>query len=206
MIHKWITREYESGRVTGISHEEMEKRVRKYLPELFMSDLEKIKYRATQVAVSVVEQVIENPLMKTMNPEFQEPVMQQVIDENPSIQFAYVVDMKGRKTTRNITDIADRAKYEDFSIGTDYSDREWFLKPLHTGKIHVTDFYISKMTGALCITVSAPIADENDEMAGIFGVDIKFEELAKQIDDIAEVAHVALKTEHEAKKKPKDWR
>jgi isopropylmalate/homocitrate/citramalate synthase len=206
MIHKWIARQYDEGRVTSISHEEMDKIVRKYIPELFMSDLEKIKHMASQVAVAVVEQVIENPAMRSMDPERQEPIMQQVIDENPSIQFAYVVDMKGRKTTRNVTDIADRAKYEHFGIGTDYSDREWFLKPLQTGKIHVTDFYISKMTGALCITVSAPITDERDEMAGIFGVDIKFEELAKRIDDIAEATHIALKTEYEAKKKPKEWR
>ena len=119
-----------------------------------MSDLEKIKFMAAQAAVAVVKQVIDHPVMKTMKPELQEPVMQQFIEENPSIQFAYVVDMNGRKTTKNITNIADRAKYENYGIGTDQSDREWFIKPLQSGKIHVTEFYISKMTGALCITVS----------------------------------------------------
>ena len=201
MINKLITKAYEDGRVTSISHEEMEKLVRKYLPELFMSDLEKIKYKAAQVAIAVVEQVIQNPALTSMDTAQQEPIMQQVIDENPSIQFAYVVDMNGRKTTKNITAIADRAKYENFGIGTDYSDRAWFLDPLKTGKIHVTDFYISKMTGALCITVSAPIIDEKDEMVGIFGLDIKFEDFAKRLDDIAEATHIALKAEYEAKKK-----
>ncbi|MFB3925047.1 MAG: histone-lysine N-methyltransferase [Syntrophales bacterium] len=205
-IHKWVTKVYEEGRITSISHEEMDRQVRKYLPELFMSDLEKIKYKASQVAVAVVEQVIDNPVMKTMDPEKQEPVMQLIIDENPSIQFAYVVDMNGKKTTRNITNIADRPKYENLGVGTDYSDREWFLMPLKTGKIHVTDFYISKMTGALCITVSAPIIDEKDEMAGVFGVDIKFEELAKSVEDIAEATQIALKAEYEAKKKPDKWK
>ncbi|MDD5533182.1 MAG: PDC sensor domain-containing protein, partial [Syntrophales bacterium] len=171
------------------------------LPELFMSDLEKIKFRAAQVAVAVVEKVVEDPGMKTMIPDRQEPVMQQIIDENPSIQFAYVADMNGRKTTRNITNIADRPKYEHFGVGTDYSDRDWFLTPLKTGKVHVTDFYISKMTGALCITVSAPIIDEKDEMAGIFGVDIRFEDLAKRVEDIAEATQIALKAEYETKKK-----
>jgi isopropylmalate/homocitrate/citramalate synthase len=200
-IHKWVTKEYEEGRITSISHEEMDKQVRKYLPELFMSDLEKIKFRAAQVAVAVVEEVIEDPNMKSMIAERQEPLMQNIIDENPSIQFAYVVDMNGRKTTRNITTIADRPKYENFGVGTDYSDREWFLTPLKTGKIHVTDFYISKMTGALCITVAAPIIDERDEMAGVFGVDIKFEELAKRMEDVAEATQIALKAEYETKKK-----
>ena len=112
-------KQYEGGRMTSISNEEMEKVVRKYLPELFMSDLEKIKFMAAQAAVSVVQQVIDHPVMKTMKPELQEPIMQQFIDENPSIQFAYVVDMNGKKITRNITNIADRAKYENYGVGTD---------------------------------------------------------------------------------------
>jgi isopropylmalate/homocitrate/citramalate synthase len=204
-IHKWITEEYESGRVTGISNEEMEKRVRKYLPELFMSNLEKIKHMAAQAAMTVVKQVIEHPVMRSMQPDLQEPIMLQCIEENPSIQFSYVVDMNGKKTTRNITNIADRAKYENYGIGTDQSDREWFIKPLQTGKIHVTNFYISKMTGALCITVSAPIMDDKDEMVGIFGVDIKFEDWVKRVEDIAEATHIALREEYENKEKRDRW-
>ena len=204
-IHKWISEEYESGRVTSISNEELEKRVRKYLPELFMSELDKIKYRAAQTAVAVVKQVIEHPAIKTMKPESQEPVMQQCIEENPSIQFAYVVDMNGRKTTRNITNIQDRAKYENYGVGTDQSDRDWFIKPLQTGKIHVTNFYISKMTGALCITVSAPIIDDRDEMVGIFGVDIKFEDWVKRVEDMAEATQIALRAEYDEKQKTDRW-
>ena len=204
-IHKWVTEQYDAGRVTGISHEELEKMVRKYLPELFMSDLEKIKYMATQAAMNVVKQVIEHPVMKTMKPELQEPIMQQTIEENPSIQFAYVVDMNGKKTTKNITNIADRAKYENYGVGTDQSDREWFIKPLQTGKMYVTNFYISKMTGALCITVSSPLVDDNDEMVGIFGVDIKFEDWVKRVEDIAEATQIALKEEYDAKSKLDRW-
>lgn len=204
-IHKWVTEQYDAGRVTGISHEEMEKMVRKYLPELFMSDLEKIKYMATHAAMNVVKQVIEHPVMKSMKADLQEPIMQQFIEENPSIQFAYVVDMNGKKTTKNITNIADRAKYENYGVGTDQSDREWFIKPLQTGKMYVTNFYISKMTGALCITVSAPLVDDNDEMVGIFGVDIKFEDWVKRVEDIAEATQIALREEYEAKSKLDRW-
>jgi isopropylmalate/homocitrate/citramalate synthase len=204
-IHKWAMQQYEAGRMTSISHEEMEKKVRKYIPEHFMSDLEKIKFVAAQAAISVVTQVIEHPVMKTMKPELQEPIMQQFIEENPSIQFAYVVDMNGKKITRNITNIADRAKYEHYGVGTDQSDREWFIKPLQTGKIHVTNFYISKMTGALCFTVSGPILDDKDEMAGILGVDIKFEDWVKRAEDLAEATQIALKAEYEAKNKSDKW-
>jgi hypothetical protein len=43
----------------------------------------------------------------------------------------------------------------------------------------VTDFYTSRYTGALCITVSAPIRNELEEIVGILGIDIRFEDLAK---------------------------
>jgi len=203
-IHKWVTEQYDSGRITSISPEEMEKRVRLYLPEYFMSELEKIKFMAEKAAVAAITQIIEHPLMKGMNTEEQEPLMQSFVDEHPSIQFAYIVDMNGRKTTKNITNIADRAKYENYGVGTDQSDREWFIKPLRTGKVYVSDFFISKMTGILCFTVSAPIVNDNDEMIGIFGVDIQFEDWVKRAEDMEDMDHIALRAEYtEMKSKAK---
>ncbi len=196
-INKWITEQYDSGRVTTISPEEMEKKVRLYLPEYFMSALEKIKFIAEEAAVAAVSKIIEHPLMKSMNTGKQEPLMQEFVDEHPSIQFAYIVDMNGRKTTKNITNIADRAKYENYGVGIDQSDREWFIKPLQTGKVHVTDFFISKMTGVLCFTVSAPIVNDKDEMTGIFGVDIQFEDWVKSAEDMEDMDHIALRAEYE---------
>ncbi|MEI7590361.1 MAG: histone-lysine N-methyltransferase, partial [Deltaproteobacteria bacterium] len=179
-IDKWVADEYAKGRLTSISNDELDKLVHKYLPELFLSELDKIKHNVSKVAVGVVEKMLSFPEMKSMQPELQEPIMRQIIEEHPSIQFSYVVNMDGKKTTKNITHIGDRGKYENFGVGIDQSDREWFIKPLETGKIHVTDLYISKMTGALCVTVSAPITNDNDDMVGIFGVDIKFEDWAKR--------------------------
>jgi isopropylmalate/homocitrate/citramalate synthase len=196
-INKWIAEQYDSGRVTTISPEEMEKKVRLYLPEYFMSALEKIKDMAEKAAVAAINQIIEHPLMKSMNTEQQEPLMQEFVDEHPSIQFAYIVDMNGRKTTKNITNIADRAKYENYGVGIDQSDREWFIKPLQTGKVHVTDFFISKMTGVLCFTVSAPIVNDKDAMIGIFGVDIQFEDWVKSAEDMTDMDHIALRAEYE---------
>ncbi|MCG6533752.1 MAG: histone-lysine N-methyltransferase [Syntrophales bacterium LBB04] len=200
-IHKKVMEQYDAGRVTAISHDEMDKLVRKYIPELFLSELDQIKLKASEAAVAVVKQVIEHEVMRTMKPDLQEPVMQKFIEENPSIQFAYVVDLNGRKITKNITNVVDRAKYENYGVGTDQSDREWFIKPMQTGKIHVTEFYISKMTGALCITVSSPIVNEKDDMVGVFGVDIKFEDWVKRAEDMAEATQIALKSEYEAKSK-----
>jgi len=82
--------------------------------------------------------------MKTMDAGKQEPLMQSFVDEHPSVQFAYIVDMNGRKTTKNITNIEDRAKYENYGVGIDQSDRQWFINPLRTGKVYVSDFFIPR--------------------------------------------------------------
>ena len=108
--------------------------------------------------------------------------MEKIEQENPFIQFLYVTDDKGHKITRNITRPEDRAKYEQIGSDVDYSNREWFIEPLRTGKVHVTNFYTSVITGALCITVSVPIRNKDEAMVGILGMDLRFEELIKAED------------------------
>lgn len=178
-IHKRIMQEYEESRVTSISRKEMEQWARQYLPEHFVSEFDLLKQEAHALAAHLVEEVVESEEIKSMDSSRQEPVLQSLLDLNPFIQYIYVTDREGKKTTRNITHIADRAKYDKAEIGEDLSDRDWFVNPIKDGKVHITDFYKSMYTGALCITVSAPIRDDSDEMIGVLGLDIRFEELAK---------------------------
>ena len=178
-IHKRVMREYDHGRVTSISSEELERWARQYLPEYFVSEFDLLKQKAHALAAHLVAEVVEGDAIKSMDPSRQEPVLQTLLDLNPFIQYLYVTDSEGRKTTRNITNILDRAKYETARVGENLADRPWFIEPMRDGKVHVTDFYTSRYTGALCITVSAPIRDELEEIVGILGIDIRFEDLAK---------------------------
>ena len=178
-IHKRIMQEYEDGRVTSISRKEMEQWARQYLPEHFVSEFDLVRQEAHALAAHLVEEVVESKEIKSMDSSRQEPVLQSLLDLNPFIQYIYVTDREGKKTTRNITHIADRARYDKAEIGEDLSDRDWFVNPIKDGNPYITDFYKSIYTGALCITVSAPICDESDEIIGVLGLDIRFEELAK---------------------------
>jgi citrate (Re)-synthase len=178
-INRWLMRQYEEGRTTSISDLEMEKITRKYLPEVFVSEFDMLKGRAHEMAAHIVERVIEEPNMKLMDSGQMEPLLQTLVDENPYIQFAYVVNMHGTKITRNICQAVDQAKYEHVGVGENYSNRSWFIEPLKDGKIHVTDLYSSKITGALCITVSGPIRNEAGDIKGIVGLDIRFEDLTR---------------------------
>jgi isopropylmalate/homocitrate/citramalate synthase len=178
-IHKRIMREYEEGRVTSISRKEMERWARQFLPEYFVSEFDMLKKKAHTVAAHLVEEVVESEEIKSFDPARVEPVLQSLLDLNPFVQYVYVTDAEGKRLTRNITHIADRAKYEKAVVGEDLSDRDWFVNPLKDGSVYVTDFYKSMYTGALCITVSAPICDASDEIVGVLGLDIRFEDLAK---------------------------
>jgi citrate (Re)-synthase len=182
-IHKRITEWYEVGRCTSISNEEMEGLARKYLPELFVSEFDQLKDKAYKLAAHLVEDLAQQEEIRCMEPARQEPVMQRVLDNNPFIQFMYVTNLEGRKITRNITHIVDRAKYETMGLEEDFSNRNWFIEPIQSGKVFVSNFYTSRFTGALCITVSLPIRDDNDEIQGVLGMDIRFENLVKMEQD-----------------------
>jgi len=178
-MHKWVMEQYEQGRTTSMSHDELLDKAKKYLPEYFVSDLDKLKKKAQEISLHLVEEMVERKEMRTMDNVKQEAALQKLLDENPFIQFAYVVNGEGKKTTRNITQIQYKAQFEHAGLGDNFSDRSWFISPMKDGKSFVSDFYTSKITGALCITVSAPIANDESNIIGVFGVDIRFEDLVR---------------------------
>ena len=178
-VNKWILKQYDEGRVTVISDNEIEHLVRRYVPEIFVSEFELLKKRAYDMAAHLIERYIVDPAIKSMVPEKQEEVLGNIVEEHPYIQFAYIVNSEGIKITKNINQVFDRAKYHGIGLHEDFSDREWYINPMKSGKISVTNLYSSKFTGALCVTVSGPITDQVGEMVGVLGLDIKFEDLTK---------------------------
>ena len=179
-IYEAVMRQYESGRTTALSNEEMERKVRRYMPELFVSEYDKLKKRVKDAVAHIVERLVEHPEVRSMDPERMERVMREAADRHPFIQFVYATNLEGRKITRNITQIEDRGRYADYETHDDFSDRAWFVEPVKTGKLCVSDIYTSRVTGRLTMTASAPIYDPEDRMAGVLGIDIKFEELARE--------------------------
>ncbi len=185
-VYKQVMREYEQGRVTSMSNEEMHILARKHLPELFISEFDKLKLKAHELAFHLVEDLIDRKEIQSMDPELAKPIFIQILGDNPFIQFLYVVNADGRKITQNFTHLEDRAKYANYQLDSDFSARPWFIEPIKDGEIHVSEFYTSRITGALCITVSGPIRNDEDEIVGILGIDLRFEDLAKMEQDSEE--------------------
>lgn len=186
-IVKKIAEQYEEGRTTSMSHREMEHLARKYMPELFVSEFDRLKAKAWDLAGHLIEPLLEADALSTMAPTIIEPVLEEFLETNPFVQFLYVTNAQGYKITKNICHITDRAKYEATLLDEDFTGRDWFIGPIKDGLIHVTDFYSSRITGRLCITVSGPIRNEEEGIIGVLGVDIRFEDMAR-LDEVESTA------------------
>jgi len=178
-IYSDILRQYEDGRTTGISPEEMLELTKTHMPEAFISDFDKIEEKARELAINLIERYAAFEDLRAMNPVELQRRMIEIVDENHFIQAAFVTDDAGRLVTVPAARSEFSGMYRHFMPGTDCSDREWFKEPLRTRDSHVTGFYDSRITHALCITAATPV--QNGKLVGILSIDLNFKELAKLV-------------------------
>lgn len=174
-IYTRIMQAYDEGRTTSFSNQEMTKLVKRYLPELFVSEFDSLKKVARQLASSIILKLANECTIIPGKSEY--PCLSDFVREYSFIQYLYLTDVHGTLLASVITDPAYNDKYQELPLGYDFSNRQWFQRPSQTGELHVTDLYQSQFTGKLILTVSAPVTDENDEIMGIVGADIQLEEL-----------------------------
>ena len=180
---------YEEGRNTSFSNKEIKNLVRRFMPELFDSEFDQMKRIAGELASNLVERLARD-CQSTADSEALTAQLQHFVHDYSFIQYAYVTDVKGHSTAIAISDPGDQKGYKAFPIGFDYSNREWFLQPMRTGKLHITNVHQSQVTGQLIITVSTVITDANDEIIGVLGADIQLEEIIRRAESLeAEVPH-----------------
>ena len=182
-IHTRIMAAYEEGRNTSFSNKEIKTLVRRFMPELFDSEFDQMKRIAGELASNLVERLARD-CQSTADSEALTAQLQHFVHDYSFIQYAYVTDVKGHSTAIAISDPGDQKGYKAFPIGFDYSNREWFLQPMRTGKLHITNVHQSQVTGQLIITVSTVITDANDEIIGVLGADIQLEEIIRRAESL----------------------
>lgn len=182
-IHTRIMAAYEEGRNTSFSNKEIKNLVRRFMPELFDSEFDQMKRIAEELASNLVERLARD-CQSTADSEALTAQLQHFVRDYSFIQYAYVTDVKGHSTAIAISDPGDQKGYKAFPIGFDYSNREWFLQPMRTGKLHITNVHQSQVTGQLIITVSTVITDANDEIIGVLGADIQLEEIIRRAESL----------------------
>ncbi len=182
-IYKKILEQYERGRTTSISNEEMLALAKKYLPELFESELDHLRKYAISLISKIIEDLVQEREIVSLEVDKIKPLSKIFLEEHPYVQFIYIVDPEGKPLFGLTYDFEYKKQFEELLKRETFEDREWFIAPMKTGKIFVSKFYTSKITGTLCITVSAPIRNAEEEIIGILGMDIRFEDLVKMESD-----------------------
>lgn len=176
-IYKWIQEEYNNGRVTSISDDELLKLTRKYLPEIFKTEFEAIEEKTEKMALELVEEYSNKPEIMSMDAEKITEILEEIVANNQFLQMAYVTDTDGIQITENIAQPWIEKAKEISRKGDDRSSRPWFASIIKEGKSSLTDYYISKTTEELCVTASAPITNTNGEFVGVVAMDFNFSNL-----------------------------
>jgi len=177
-IYAAIMKAYEEGRNTSFSNKEMTDLVKRYMPALFVSELQNIKRMAGQLAAHVVER-----LAADLDPHAGETLdcMKAFVEQYPFIQFLTLTNASGHLIHAVITDPNYAERYGTLpEPGYDYSDREWFKTPMSNGELHITDVYQSQYTGKLILSVSKAVTDEHDSIVGVLCGDIQLEEILQR--------------------------
>ncbi len=186
LIYGEIMKAYEEGRNTSFSNKEMEALVKRYMPELFVSELQRIKRLAGRLAAHLIERLAANCTMRADDARTP-ALMRDFVAHYPFIQFLTLTDASGRLVQSVITDPAYTEKYGNLpQPGYDYSGREWFKAPMSDGQLHITDVYQSQYTGKLILSVSMAVTDESDEIVGVLCGDIQLEEILQRAPALEE--------------------
>ncbi len=178
---EWIRQQYAQGRVTSISDNEMLMQSRMHLPEYFKSDFDKLRDHALNLVEKIVAELVQNPEIISMDNSRIEKVLEDAVHKHAFIQFAYVVDTKGKKITNNVTQPQFRETFGTYGLDHDFADRDWFVGALDAGpgQVYITEFYKSRITGVLCVTLSCTITDDDENVLGVLGTDLRFEALVR---------------------------
>ncbi len=179
-IHDAIMAVYnDTGRSTSFSHAEMEALVRRFMPELFTTEFDRMKKLADRLAADLFRQLAQNPLLRQMDGQSCQTI-QAFVAEYPFIQFCCLTDAQGHMRCSAIAEPEFEQNYAELEKGHDFSDREWFRMPMQSGEMHIMDVYQSHFTRKLVITVSCAVTDEHDRIVGVVSGDMQLEQLLKR--------------------------
>ena len=182
-IYEWVMEQYEKGRTTSISADEILSRAKHYIPSLFESDFQRAKKGALALAERFAEHLSQSPEMSSGDREELENYLKKIISREPFIHLMAVTDTDGHRIVPLQTQRGEKGKFRRLSR-RDFNDKEWFQNVLTKGEIYQSDLYFSEYTGKLIMTTALPLMNRHGDLYGVLDVDFKFEEVVKLINDL----------------------
>jgi len=184
-IYEKVLLAYENGRSTSFSHKEMQALANRYIPELFVTELEQLKKASGDIAANLMLRLAQDPQLSDFGKNACS-CLDNFAQNHPFIQYIYLTDTNGILKCATVPDPEHREKYKILPIGSDFSDREWFQYVMKTGTLYIMDLYQSIVTKKLIITVSCPVTDANDNIIAVLGADLQLNYLLKHLELVKE--------------------
>ncbi|MGA2611954.1 MAG: histone-lysine N-methyltransferase [Spirochaetia bacterium] len=179
-ISAWVAQEYEQGRTTSISTEELVAQARHYLPHLFVSDFERIKRAAMDKAHGLAEEISASPAVQALQGASMERFLRDVVKREASIQLIAITNTEGRRTSQVHTQRGEKSLFRNL-LTKDFRKHEWFVTVLENCQPYYSDLFFSKYTGRLIMTAALPIVHEDKSLHAVIDIDFIFDELSKLV-------------------------
>ncbi|NNM53336.1 MAG: histone-lysine N-methyltransferase [Spirochaetales bacterium] len=182
-IYTWVMEEYQNGRTTSISPEEMLAQTKRFLPSLFVSEFEKVTEEAKKKAQALAKSISESPDIRSLRSDRMEDFLHEVVTREGSIQLLAITNLEGRRITQVHVQRGEKGLFRNL-MNKDFRKHEWFVRVLESQVSYDSDLYFSKYTGRLILTSARPLFDEQGKMFGVMDIDFIFDELVKLITPI----------------------
>ncbi len=115
------------------------------------------------------------------NLEAVEGLLEDLLDDSPFLEMAYLVDLSGCMVTFavNRDRVGGRQLPGSVAVGQSYADRPWFQAVTRDGRSAVTPAYDSLLTGDPCFTIAVAVHDYHGSVIGTLGVDVNLRNWTK---------------------------
>lgn len=184
-INNWVTEQYEQGRTTGISPEELLAQARHYLPSLFESDFDLAKEKAVELAHRLGEEISLSSSLHSGDIQSIEDFLHVIVKREGAIQMLAITDLEGNRISQVHTQKGEKGLFRNL-LTKNFRDKDWFIQALETGKPYYSDLYFSRFTGELILTAAIPVCDKKGGIMAVVDADFKFRELVKMIHTLPE--------------------
>lgn len=129
-------------------------------------------------AYTLTEEMAQNKTTVDFNPEDQKGILMNALAKNPYFDLLYIQNAYGNQTARSSGELGNR------------SNRWWFTQMMTDKKPFVSKSYYSANGNMAVTSIFHPIFDKNSNMLGIFGADLKLNELQKLVDKYSDGKNV----------------
>ncbi|MBN2436455.1 MAG: histone-lysine N-methyltransferase [Spirochaetes bacterium] len=182
-INNWVMQQYEQGRTTSISPDELLIQARHFIPSLFESEFDSARNEAIAIGKKIAEKIATAPEVESLEVSKLEDFLEKIVKKEGSIQMLAVTNTDGYRLTQVHTQHGEKALFRNL-MNKDFKNHVWFCEVLEKGEAYYSDLFFSKYTKRLIITAAVPIKDKSGNVKAVMDVDFIFNELVKLITDI----------------------